>query len=46
MNATRVLLVRDHVLVRAGICALREKIANIKVAGEAGSGREGLELIK
>jgi len=46
MNATRVLLVDDHVLVRAGIRALLEKIPNVDVVGEAGTGREAVELIK
>jgi DNA-binding NarL/FixJ family response regulator len=46
MNAIRVLLADDHVLVRAGIRALIEKIPNVEVVGEAGTGREALELVK
>ena len=42
---TRVLLVDDHVLVRAGIRSLLEKIATVEVSGEAGNGREALEII-
>jgi DNA-binding NarL/FixJ family response regulator len=46
MNATHVLLADDHVLVRAGIRTLLEKIPNVKVIGEATSGREALEMVK
>jgi DNA-binding NarL/FixJ family response regulator len=46
MTVTRVLLADDHSLVRAGIRALIEKIPNIEVIGEAGTGREALELVK
>jgi DNA-binding NarL/FixJ family response regulator len=46
MNATRVLLVDDHGLVRAGIRALIEKIPNVQVVGEASTGRAALELVK
>jgi DNA-binding NarL/FixJ family response regulator len=46
MSATRVLLADDHVLVRAGIRALIEKIPNVEVIGEANSGREALEMVK
>ena len=46
MNAMRVLLVDDHVLVRAGIRMLLEKIPNVKVVGEATSGREAVEMLK
>jgi DNA-binding NarL/FixJ family response regulator len=46
MSATRVLLADDHGLVRAGIRALMEKIPNVEVVGEAGTGREALELVK
>jgi DNA-binding NarL/FixJ family response regulator len=42
----RVLLADDHTLVRAGIRALLEKLPGLVVAGEAGDGRELLELIK
>ena len=43
---TRVLLADDHALVRAGIRALLEKIPNVEVVGEAGTGREALELAR
>ena len=46
MNSTHVLLADDHVLVRAGIRTLLEKIPNVKVIGEAASGREALEMVK
>jgi DNA-binding NarL/FixJ family response regulator len=46
MNAARVLLADDHVLVRAGIRALLEKIPSVEVVGEAGTGRETLELVR
>jgi DNA-binding NarL/FixJ family response regulator len=45
MNTTRVLLADDHALVRAGIRALIEKIPNVEVVGEAGTGRNALELV-
>jgi DNA-binding NarL/FixJ family response regulator len=46
MNVTRVLLADDHALVRAGIRALMEKIPSVVVVGEAGTGREALELVR
>jgi DNA-binding NarL/FixJ family response regulator len=46
MNLIRVLLADDHALVRAGIRALLEKIPNVEVVGEAGTGREALELVR
>ena len=46
MNPIRLLLADDHVLVRAGIRSLLEKIPNVEVVGEAGTGREALQLIK
>jgi DNA-binding NarL/FixJ family response regulator len=46
MNETRVLLADDHALVRAGIRALMEKIPDVEVVGEAGTGREALELVR
>ena len=42
----RVLLADDHTLVRAGIRALLEKLPGVAVTGEAGDGREVLDLIK
>jgi DNA-binding NarL/FixJ family response regulator len=46
MNPIRVLLVDDHALVRAGIRSLLEKMAGVKVVGEASNGREALELVR
>ena len=45
MKQTRVLLVDDHTLVRAGIRALLERIDGIKIVAEAGDGLQALELI-
>jgi DNA-binding NarL/FixJ family response regulator len=42
----RVLLADDHTLVRAGIRALLEKLPGVEVVGEAGDGREVLNLVK
>jgi len=44
VNPTRVLLVDDHVLVRAGIRALVDMIEGVEVVGEAGTGSEALRL--
>jgi DNA-binding NarL/FixJ family response regulator len=44
MPAHRVILADDHVLVRAGIRALIESIEGVEVIGEAGDGREAIEL--
>lgn len=46
MKKIQVLLADDHALVRAGIRALLEKIAQVKVVGEAGDGIQALELIE
>jgi len=46
MTVTRILLADDHSLVRAGIRTLVERIPNVEVVGEAGTGREALELVK
>src|SRR5579862_6696285 len=46
MNSIRVLIVDDHDLFRAGIRSLLEKVADVEVAGEAGTGREALRLIQ
>ena len=46
MSTLRILLADDHTLVRAGIRALLERLPGIAVVGEAGNGREALELIK
>jgi DNA-binding NarL/FixJ family response regulator len=41
-----VMLADDHTLVRAGIRALLEKLPGVEVVGEAGDGREVLNLVK
>ena len=46
MKTRRVLLADDHVLVRAGIRALLEKLPGIEVVGEAANGRETLQMVK
>jgi len=46
MKRTRVLLVEDHGLVRAGFRALLEGISGIQVVGEAADGRSGLSMIE
>ncbi len=43
---TRILLVDDHTLVRAGIRKLLEALSTVEVVGEAGSGREGLVAVR
>jgi DNA-binding NarL/FixJ family response regulator len=46
MQPTRVLLADDHTLVRAGIRALLEGLADVQVVAEAGDGRQALLLIE
>ena len=46
MNPTRVLLIDDHALVRAGIRALISMIEGVEVVGEAGDGDEALRLVE
>lgn len=46
MNSTRVILVDDHALVRAGIRALIGMIDSIEVVAEAGDGSEALRQIE
>lgn len=46
MTATKVVLVEDHGLVRAGLRALLEKFEDISVVGEASDGREAVRLVK
>jgi DNA-binding NarL/FixJ family response regulator len=41
-----IVLADDHHLVRRGIRALLEALPNVRVVGEAGDGREALELIE
>lgn len=45
MKKLRIILADDHALVRAGIRALIENIPDVEVRGEAGTGREALDLI-
>ena len=45
MNLTRVVLVDDHALVRAGIRALIGMIEGVDVVGEAGDGDDALRLV-
>jgi len=45
-KSIRVILADDHTLVRAGIRALLEKLPEVKVIGEAGDGREVLDLVR
>lgn len=42
----RVMLVDDHVLVRAGFSSLLKNLNNIQIVAEAGEGYEALHLIK
>ncbi len=43
---TRILLVDNHTLVRAGVRSLLEVLPSVQVVGEAADGREALLLIK
>ncbi|TMQ11472.1 MAG: response regulator transcription factor [Deltaproteobacteria bacterium] len=45
MNRHRVLLAEDHTLVRAGLRALLDNMANVEVVGEAEHGGEALKLV-
>jgi len=45
MNTIRVLLVDDHVLMRATLRSLLEKTAEIEIIAEAGNGRDAVRLI-
>lgn len=44
MKPIRVLLAEDHTLVRAGLKALLQKLPDVEVVAEAGTGRQALEL--
>ena len=46
MKKIRVLIVDDHTLVRDGIRALLELVADIEVVGEAKNGKEALEKVE
>lgn len=45
-EATRVLIIDDHPLLRKGVCQLLALAEGYHVIGEAASGREGIELAK
>ncbi|HKN84152.1 MAG TPA: response regulator transcription factor, partial [Pyrinomonadaceae bacterium] len=40
------LIADDHALIRAGIRALVERIEGVVVVGEAGKGKEAMDLIR
>ena len=46
MKSIRVLLADDHVLIRGGLRLLVEAESDLSVAGEAGDGREAIELAR
>lgn len=46
MKKIRILIVDDHTLVRDGIRALLELVADIEVVGEATNGKEALEKVE
>src|SRR4030042_1190339 len=46
MPKIKVLVVDDHAVVRDGLCALLRLTPDIEVVGEAGNGREALEMVK
>jgi DNA-binding NarL/FixJ family response regulator len=45
MRSSRVLIVDNHAMVRAGFRALLQTLENIEVVDEAGDGREALRLV-
>jgi two-component system response regulator DegU len=46
MNPIRVLLVDDHPMLRQGLRTILEKTGDIEVVGEAGDGRQALDLVQ
>ena len=46
MKPIRVLLAEEHVIVRAGFCALLRRIEGVEVVAEANDGREALQLVE
>ena len=40
----RILIAEDHLMVRAGIRALLEKVGDMVILGEAANGQEALEM--
>jgi DNA-binding NarL/FixJ family response regulator len=45
-DAIRIVLVDDHLVVRAGLKALLGGVPDIRIVGEAANGQEGFELIQ
>ena len=45
MSPINLLVVEDHAIIRAGICALLENIAGVTITGVAGDGHRALELV-
>jgi two-component system response regulator NreC len=46
VKPTRVVVVDDHTLIRQGMVGLLDRQADIEVVGEAGNGRDGIELVE
>jgi DNA-binding NarL/FixJ family response regulator len=46
MTPTRVVLADDYRLVRAGMCALLEKLPDVHVVAEASDGREAVQTVE
>jgi DNA-binding NarL/FixJ family response regulator len=46
MKSTRVLLVDDHALVRAGFQALLQRLEDVEIVAQAGDGNDALRLIE
>src|SRR6476469_1584705 len=46
MKKIRILIVDDHLLIRAGLRSLLDGMAGIEVVGEAGDGQRALEVVK
>jgi len=46
VKEVRVIIIDDHPLFREGLKTILNRKPNYEVAGEAGSGREGLQLVK
>jgi two-component system, NarL family, invasion response regulator UvrY len=42
----RIILIDDHTLVRNGLRTLLSAVKNIQIIGEAGTGKEGIELVR
>ncbi|SPP64243.1 response regulator [Nitrospira lenta] len=45
-KAVRILLVDDHALFRAGLCALLQSFEGVQVVAEAGSGPDAIKLVE